>query len=91
MGEKTYISSEYTKLYEQAVSYIDRGRLSQCGEDECFVDLESRVSRFEALEKIGAPDSVINDEVNLIRKSIEKAKAAILLAAVFDDTDQEEK
>lgn len=88
---KTYISSGYKKLYEQAVSYINRGRFSQCGEDECFVDLESRVSRFEALEEIGAPDSVINDEVNLIRKSMEKAKAAILLAAIFDDNNQDVK
>lgn len=86
---KTYISSEYKSIYEQAVKYIDRERNKKYTSNNCFVDLEARVARFEQFSKLGAPDNVIKDEVALIQKAIKKAEGVILSSAILDEPDED--
>lgn len=81
--EEKDIDLKYEEIYSRCIALINRGRLNRHYINSAFVDLESRVERFENLLELGAPDDIIKKEIRLIKKAINEAESIIILDEVF--------
>lgn len=72
--KRNCIAAENRELYDMAVEYINHGRSSRDGSDDCFVDLERRVLQLEKLSDLCAPVQIIQDQVKLIKSSLAECK-----------------